>query len=418
MNTTTLVDVVIVGAGPAGNASACHLRNFGFEVVVLEREHFPRYHIGESLLPLAVPLLLEMGIDPEHQPWALRKEGAVLFHEEDQSSYRVSFDNTLPGVTPYAYQVERSGFDQHMVTRAQELGAVYHFGQTVIGLDEKEDQVEIQTEQGTYRARYVLNASGQDRFIQGKRARQLIRGMGKHATFTQYDNVGSAKAREIFARGDILLFLEKSRAWRWAIPLPGNKLSVGQVEPDTRETEQTQFEYNSNSPLMDEILAGARQIEPIRRCSNFSYYSQSAYSDRVLAVGDANGFLDPIFSSGVSLALRWGKYAAHAVAEAISLNRPIDSRTLKGDFQYGYTVLERIIERFYRPGWALDFFFNDNKPDDIVRDLNTILAGELWRTDNSFQNMLVRNKRRTLKLETENPSLSSTLNPSPIGETS
>ena len=398
-------DFCIVGAGPGGSALAAYLAQAGFKVLLLEKELFPRFHIGESLLPLAVPILLELGLHLDDAPFALKKGGAQVFQETQNQWFRISFDDTLSGCFPHAYQVDRAPFDQALAEIAAKKGAVLQFGHRVADYEEQPDQVLVKGNFATLSCRYLIDASGQQALLAKKRRRRTwIRGLGKYASFTHFSNVKSPTAARVFKDGDILLLILPQKQWAWAIPLPGQRLSIGVVAHDGGPVISGEESFHSllqPSPLLRELLAGAERVEPIRRCANFSFYNSEPTSARTLAFGDARAFLDPVFSTGVSLALYAAKLLSGALQPYRHGNEPLQLEAFHREIQWGYNVYERIVERFYRAGWVEHTFFLPNKSPQMVRQLNTILAGYVWREDNNWQNALTHSRKRRVRYQSE-----------------
>lgn len=397
-------DVGIIGAGPAGAVAAGFLSKMGFRVVVFEKEKFPRFHIGESLIPKAVPVLMEMGLDLDQSPFALRKAGARFASEENGLEFRFDFTQVLPGCFTHAYQVERSPFDEALAKQAAILGADVRFNHTVSHWQEDLENVRVFGNWGQTDCRYLVDASGQQSLMsrmQGTKSR--IRGLGKCGTFTHFQNVSSLAARDIFRDGDILLLMTKCQGWGWAIPLPGDRLSLGVVIKDDGQPvlppDRLLGDYIEASPILKSILDGANQSAPLRRVADYSYYNTVPSTKRVTSLGDARGFLDPIFSSGITLAVFTAHELAKLIAPTVADNTSLDLEVFHQDMRRGYETFQRIIERFYRPGWAQKTFFFEEKSDDIIRQITTILAGDVWRHDNPFQNMLLASQRTSVRYE-------------------
>jgi len=396
-------DIAVAGAGPAGTVTAASLARSGFDVIVLERDVFPRFHVGESLLPLGITVLHALGIDLDHESFALRKTGARILEETRGEQYRISFDRTLPGTFPHAYQVDRARFDAHLAEMARGHGAEISFGSRVRRIHEREEEVVIETDSEPVSCRYFIDATGQDALgAKSRGGRRWVRGLGRYATFTQYEGVRGGLAADLFETGDILVMLLAAERWGWVIPLPDRRVSVGVVHRDgapVLPAETCMEALIEGSPLLTGLLAGARRREPVRRCSDFSFYARTPTTARTTTVGDAACFLDPVFSSGISLGIYAGKKLADAMTPSVRLDHPLALAAHHAEMQHGYAVWERLLERFYRPNWVENTFFSPDKPDSYVRQLNTILAGDVWREDNPWQNKLLASRRRTIRFE-------------------
>ncbi|MBL8942949.1 MAG: tryptophan 7-halogenase, partial [Myxococcales bacterium] len=254
MTTVERFDVAVVGGGPAGTAAAALVAQAGWSVVVLERERFPRFHIGESLLPSCLPVLARVGLDLEKLGY-LRKLGAE-FHDEaiGETSY-FPFADALPGPPRFAYQVERDRFDTDLADAARRSGATVREGVTVFEHAVGDDAVELRfaaTPPGSgpdegrsgsaelrpgpdraaasvVRARYLVDASGRRGLLsRGGRDVLVIPGLGRAASFVHYDGLDDDAWAELAQRGDVKV-LRIEDGWLWAIPLAGRRLSIGAV---------------------------------------------------------------------------------------------------------------------------------------------------------------------------------------------
>jgi flavin-dependent dehydrogenase len=391
-------EVAIVGAGPGGSSLAAFLRQRGRRVVVFDKDLFPRFHIGESLLPMCIPALLELGVDLSLAPFAKRKPGALFFDEASGESLRIDFARALPGSFDHAYQVERQYFDHALALRAEELGARVLYGRCVDAWREDERGVELAGVWGTCRASIFVDASGQQAIL-GRRQRsvQPLERFGRCASFTTFGRVTSDLAHRVVGDGDIGILLAES-GWVWLIPLPGDRVSLGLVEREPRggtTAEEVLTQAIESSSFLTPFLAGAERIAPFRRIANYSYYNLEPGSARSVSVGDARAFLDPIFSSGVTIAVLTAGLLASEIDCALEEGRALQLDEHWRRCDMAYTTFDRLIERFYRPEWVRTVFFGAGQDDRLVREFTSILAGDVWRDDNGVQSMLLKSRPRT-----------------------
>ena len=395
-------DVILIGAGPAGTAEAIFLTRAGFKVAIYEKEQFPRFHIGESLIPGCMPTLHALALDLESAPYALKKGGALFISENDQR-FRISFDKTLPGTFPHAYQVERAAFDEALAVKAEASGVDVFYERKVTHWDEKDDGVVVHGDWGTARCRYLIDTTGQDALrTRANKSRQRVRGMGRCATFSHY-RIRPDRMREVFDQGDTLVLCgDQGKSWGWGIPLPGNVLSLGCVGKDGQRVlplEETMEQLPRSFSIISYLLEGAEKIAVTRRIANFSYYNAQPHSARTLSLGDAYGFLDPVFSSGVTLALVTAHQLKDHLIPNIIQDQPLQLDAWYLQMQRGYQTFERVVDRFYRPGWVENMIFVEDKTEELTLQLNTILAGDVWRHDNPLQNRFLANTRRAIRFE-------------------
>lgn len=399
MNTRRIeTEIAIVGAGPGGSSLAGFLGLLGHRVVVIEREVFPRFHIGESLLPMCIPALRELGVDLSNQPFALRKPGALFVDEASGESLRIDFTHALEGSFSYAYQVERALFDHALAQRAEELGAQILYGCAVGGWEENEQGVELHGEWGTCSARMLIDATGQQAIVgRKKRCIQPLERFGQCASFSTFGEVRSAFARSILSGGDIGILL-CAPGWVWLIPLTGERVSVGLVERTPRPgttAESVLVQCIESSDFLTRVFAGAQRCAPFRRITNYSYYNLEPATARTVSVGDARAFLDPIFSSGVTIAILTARLLAREISAALHADRGLELDAYWKRCDIAYTTFDRLIERFYRPEWVRNVFFAAGQEDQLVREFTSILAGDVWRTDNGIQEMLLKSRPRS-----------------------
>jgi flavin-dependent dehydrogenase len=393
--------VVIVGGGPAGSCAANLLAQAGVDVVVLERERFPRFHIGESLLPTELAILARLGVDLDAVPF-LRKRGAIFIDERSGRQTHFSFDEGLPGTPGHAHQVERSVFDHELLRAAARAGAEVRERCDVVDLELGPDGVlvrarELDTEQPfELRARYLVDATGQKALLarRGKTV-EPFQGFGRAAAFRHYRGLRAEINAELHERGDIIIKVVDD-GWMWGIPLVSGDLSVGvvkskgKVEPAVLEAEIVA------SPLLQRLTAGAQASE-ITVISNYSYRNTAPYGPRFACIGDAAAFLDPVFSSGVALAFAGAERLSEVLIPALREHREGEGELmvpLREHMSRAYEAFGRFIHRFYNTGLIDNVLLAEHHTSQKFRSgVISLLASDVWRDDNPFQNMLLRANR-------------------------
>lgn len=382
-------DVVIVGCGPAGSTAANLLARAGRDVVVLERERFPRFHIGESLLPIDLPLFERLGLRLDGGRYHF-KQGAEFWDERTGDYAFFSFADAMSGTPPHAWQVDRAAFDEQLAAEARARGADLRFGVTVRDLRPDADGVTVLADGAELRARYLLDATGQDAWL-ARRARSVspIRELGRAAVFTHFEGLAPEVRAELDPQGNIKVLLVED-GWHWLIPLVGGRLSVGLVKWRGKLDEAALDAALAASPLIQRLTAGARRGET-RIIANWSYRNTQASGPRWACVGDAAAFLDPVFSSGVSLAMLGAEKAVDLLLPALAAGEEADPRLMAPwatHMQPAYNTFEQLIRRFYHTRLVHHLFFAAEPDPALRRGLISVLAGDVWRRDNPFQTML------------------------------
>ena len=405
MNTSQLpasTDIAIIGAGPSGSVAAALLRQRGWQVCVLERQHFPRFSIGESLLPYCMEILKEADLLQAVNEGDFQVKNGAAFTWGDQESvidFRDKF-TAGPGTT---YQVERARFDHILIQEAERKGAQVWFGHTVNAMTTTPEHTTLsvstdQDESYTLQARFVLDASGYGRVL--PRLLNLEQPSDfpmREAWFTHIqDNISDPG----FDREKIVIATHpKDRAiWMWLIPFSHGRCSIGVVgEPshlamNDREPLPFLQDMASEIPRLRSLLANAQWDTPVRPLRGYSANVNSLYGERYALLGNAAEFLDPVFSSGVTIAMHSAKLATALV-----------DKTLRGqaaDWQKDFADALRVgIDTFrtYVAGWY-DYSFQDviyskDINQDIRRMIAAILAGYAWDTSNPY----VEKSERRLK---------------------
>ncbi|MGC6488992.1 MAG: NAD(P)/FAD-dependent oxidoreductase [Planctomycetota bacterium] len=384
-------DVLVVGAGPGGATSAALLAEQGFSVLVLEKDPFPRERIGESLLPGLMPVLDRLGVGPRDDTYVY-KRGARFVCEQSRRQQAFEFRHALPGAAEHAWHVERARFDAQLRDRAVELGADVRHGEAVTDLGVQSDHAWVETRARRFRGRYLIDSSGQSRLLARRRdAVEPYTRFGHCAVYTHFDG---AAVEELGPDFDIRIML-RPEGWGWVIPLPGRRLSVGVVAKQ-KLTARDLDDGLLAGPLCQRLTAGADRQET-RVVGNYSYANKAACGPRFAAAGDAACFLDPVFSSGVTLALRGAADLVDVLGPALRDDRE-DRADLLDDYaasmQRAYATFAGLVERFYNTRFAESYFLGGDLGEDLRRGVMSVLAGDVWRHDNPFQEMLLSARRR------------------------
>ena len=393
-------DVIIAGAGPGGSAAAIRLAEQGARVLVLEREEFPRFHIGESLLPAAelVTSILGVELDPDV---FLFKRGAEFVCEASGRSQTFHFDEALPGPARHAYHVDRARFDAMLRDRARAVGAEVRHGVSVDEVRFEDGRVEVGIGESLVTGRYFIDATGQDRLLAKKmNSGRAYDRFGKAAVFTHFSGLGDG-AREALAPNNDIRIVVIPDGWLWGIPLAGSRLSVGLVSRKAGLRRGRLDEYLETSPLFQELTAGATRHET-RLIGNFSFENTLSSGSRFTCVGDAACFIDPVFSSGVSLAISRAVGVAAELLPALAAGREADAdlmRPLEASMKRGYDTFASMVFRFYNTKFVDNVIFGAPADGGYRAGVISVLAGDVFRDDNPFQEMLLRSRRHQFRPE-------------------
>jgi len=381
-------DIVVVGGGPAGSTVATLLARKGWHVVQLDKDRHPRFHIGESLLPMNVPIFERLGILAEIERIGVRKHAADFpaANEAGYSAFR--FGRALDPSYPHAFHVRRDEFDRLLLDTAAAAGAVVREGAEATAFEHYGAgiRVAVRCEDGSTthcEARYLVDASGRDTFI-GKRLR-LKQPNRKHQSAALFAHFSGVERRLGDDEGNISIY-RFEHGWGWLIPLPAGLASVGAVcWPDhlrQRRADRADFLMQTlrGIPGLAERLRDARIVGNLHATGNYSYACRAMCGPRWVMVGDAHAFLDPIFSSGVYLAMDAAERAADLVHG--SLVEPASERRLQRAYQHrvrhGLRVLSWFIERFTTPAMR-KLFAHPRNDWQVEQAMISMLAGDVFR---------------------------------------
>jgi flavin-dependent dehydrogenase len=390
-------DVLIIGAGPGGATAAALLARHGVSVAVLDKDEFPRFHIGESLLPCDLALFDRLGLDMKALGF-LYKGGAEFFDERTGDHAVYLFNEGLPGTPGHAFQVERAKFDKAVLDAAIAAGAQFRAGVRVSQIDPDPSGVTVQTSAGPMRARYVIDATGQDALLAHReKSLRRIEDFGLAAVFRHFDALSDEVWNELAHEGQgNIRVLIVAEGWVWVIPLAGKRVSVGVVSRQRGISNELFEQTYAASPMLQRLTRGCPKSD-LRIIRNFSYRNLKTRGARWACLGDAALFLDPVFSSGVSLAMLGGERFADILAVALREGREDDPELTRPVSEYmavAYTTFGSLVGAFYQTKIVENIFFAKDPEPGIKQGLISTLAGDVWRDDNEFQKMLLSSKRR------------------------
>lgn len=404
-------DVIVIGGGPAGTSTAALTAEFGHRVLVLERSVIPRFHVGESLIPETYWPLKRLGLIEQLKRSAFPKKYSVQFVSEgSKESAPFYFDMYNPHESSVTWQVERADFDLMLTERARELGAVVHTqaqvtevlfdGDRAVGVRCRLTGANGENANGektdrTLHCRVVVDATGQSAFLSNRRKqRDPDPRLKKGSVWTYWKGARRDAGRDEGAT--LIMQTPGKKSWFWYIPLRDDLVSVGctgglkyMFGPGTGTPEEVYQRELDRCPAMQSRLESAERFTEFFTTKDFSYYSREAAGNGWVLVGDAFGFIDPVYSSGVFLALKGACFAADAIHDALERNDVSGPRLGQWQplYRQGLENFRRLVYAFYAEDFSFGMFLKDNP--QYKSNMVDILVGDVFKpgVDEIFEAM-------------------------------
>jgi len=391
-------DVLIIGGGPSGAASASMLRKQGLDVTIIEKTKFPRFVIGESLLPLCMDLLDEADLLEAVKKKNFQKKHGAAFIKGD-STCDFDFSEQYSENWTWTWQVQRSEFDKALIDEVEKKGATVLFESTVENIEFKNDSVftSVSSKKGndTFESKYIIDSSGYGRVLPKLLDLEKPSTLpSRSAFFTQVQDVNRPEGKD---SNRIQVIVINEGVWAWMIPLQNGITSVGfvgdiNVKKGSLNNEQEFRVLIDSTGVLKERFGGLNYVFEPKKIIGYSSAVKQFYGNKYVLTGNSTEFLDPIFSSGVTFALASGVLAAKLIVRELK-NESVDWESEYVDvIQTGVAVFRSYIEAWY-DGTLQTVFFSEGINPEIKKMICSVLAGYVW--DNS--NYYVKKHKRAIK---------------------
>ncbi len=387
-----MVDVLIIGAGPSGSMSAALLASRGYDVLVLEKQRFPRFSIGESLLANSLEMIEEAGMLEAVMAQGFQyKNGAAFVRDEHYSEF--NFAEKFSQGSPFTFQVPRAQFDKVLADEAERRGARIEYEVEITAIDVAGERPVVTSKRGdeikTYRPQFVLDASGFGRTL--PRLLDLDRPSDFPVRSALFVHVKDNTVAGDFDRQKIRVGVHptKQEVWSWFIPFANGTSSLGIVATPEHHAqfkgslEERLWQLVADEPKLGHLLRNAKTVRPVGELTGYAAKVKRMYGPGFALLGNAAEFLDPVFSSGVTVAMKSAQLAANVLDRQFKGER-VDWQTEFADaLAYGVETFRSFVIGWY-DGSLQDVIFYEKQDPAIRRMICSVLAGYVWDTKNPY----------------------------------
>lgn len=401
MSVNETFDVIVIGAGPSGAVAASILVQKGWKVLVIEREEFPRFSIGESLLPQCMAFIEEAGMLDAVQSQADKlgfqyKDGAAFYRNGEHSNF--DFSKKFSAGAGTTFQVKRADFDKALADRAEEIGADIRYKHEVTAVDFTDESavvsVKYEQESLKFKSKFVLDASGYGRVLPRLLSLELPSTLSdRRAVFCHLED---GIIDESYDRDKILITVHPhmNDIWYWLIPFSDGTVSFGVVGDvkyfDPSQTDEEAFDsFLAQEPYLTKLLKQAKKTTPVRSLQGYSSDVTQLFGDRFALLGNAGEFLDPVFSSGVTIAMYSASLAANLLHKQLSGENVVWQTQYADNLKAGVDVFKHFVMSWYDTELQNVIFFQKDD-NDVKAMICSILAGYAWDQDNPYVNKTER----------------------------
>ncbi|VYT03800.1 FAD-dependent oxidoreductase [Campylobacter ureolyticus] len=380
-------DILVIGAGPSGAISSSLLSKHGFKVLCVDKEKFPRFVIGESLLPHCMTFLKEANLLEIVEKAGFQYKNGAAFSCGDSYTYVDFCDKFTPGFGT-TFQVKRADFDKLLIEEVQNQGVKVEFDTEVQDIKFHQNFSLVKTQNGEIKTKFIVDASGYGRVLPRLlNLEEKSTLSSKKAYFTHIkDNI----SEPLYDRNKILITThpKNKEIWYWLIPFSDGTCSIGVVAEDRYlniglNDKETLKKHVYDAPMLKRLLKDAQWLKDARTIEGYSKNVSKLYGDKFILLGNAGEFLDPVFSSGITIAFKSASLAAKCINKKLK-NKSVDfQKEYADELMLGVNCFRTYVEGWYS-GIFQDVIYSKNQNYDIKRKISSILAGYAWDMNNPF----------------------------------